>query len=224
MRSGMKRYLAVARAAAAAWGGRRASVREALRKVGSGHVLMTAQPLEQRVMLNGQQELNVLGVSAFRADPRFAGINGKDQVIVVIDNAFDVSHKEFQTGGVSRIDKAYDAADQDDVTLNVHGTHGTHVASIAAGTKFGIAPGAHLILLKAMPDAGDTGLDKGGDTAGRFTVAGLQRALQWVEDHKSEYHIAAVNMSLGSGLYTASSDNVGLYGANLTRLGSDNGM
>src|SRR5436190_4483353 len=135
MTSQLKGLAAVARAAATTWRTQRARIQNNLTPARPAD--WAAQPLEQRVMLSGMQELNTLGINAFRADPRFVGINGAGQDIVVLDNSFDVAHKQFSTGGVSRIAYAHDFSNDDADVLNVKETHGTHVSSIAAGTTVG---------------------------------------------------------------------------------------
>lgn len=70
--------------------------------------------------------------------------------------------------------------------------HGTHVAGIAAGNGFslskyrGIAPEANIIAVKALDESG------GGSTSD--ILAGIQ----WVIDHKDEYNIKVLNLSLGT--------------------------
>src|SRR6185503_3045902 len=105
MRKGKRRFAALARAAGATWRVLRGSLRERRPEVDVGGAAV-AQALEPRVMLAGGQELAIIGVTGLRTDPRFAGIDGRGNSIVIIDDAFDVSHFEFKTTGpnpVSRV-------------------------------------------------------------------------------------------------------------------------
>jgi serine protease AprX len=80
--------------------------------------------------------------------------------------------------------------------------HGTHVAGIIAGNGTGsngfykgIAPGANLIGLKVSDD---NGMAYESDTV---------EALQWIFDHKDEYNIRVVNLSLNSSLEQSYNDS-----------------
>ncbi len=73
--------------------------------------------------------------------------------------------------------------------------HGTHAAGIVAGAKCdgtrqtgaaGMAPGAHLINLRVLDDTG----------AGQ--VADVVEAIDYAIDHRVEYNIRVINLSLGT--------------------------
>lgn len=71
--------------------------------------------------------------------------------------------------------------------------HGTNVAGIAAAKDsfyYGVASDANIIALRV--------LDKNGHGSWDW----IEQALQWVIDHRVQYNIAAVNLSLGGGNYT----------------------
>ena len=138
----------------------------------------------------------VAGLDAFLADARFAGITGKGQTIAIIDSSFDLDHPAFgpdanRDGVADRIIYHADFTSERNGanTINTNDDdHGTHVASIAAGQLSearGVAPGANLILLQALTEAGS---GSSGD---------LQRALQWVVNNASLYNVVAVNNSWG---------------------------
>lgn len=133
-------------------------------------------------------------VTAFRADPRFAGIDGDDMTAVIVDTGIDVDHPFFgpdsNTDGVAdRIVYQYDFADDDPDASDRTG-HGSLVSSIIGSedeTYPGIAPEANLIALKVFEDEGP----------GFFSY--LEEALQWVVENAATYDIGVVNMSLGDG-------------------------
>src|SRR5215218_6446528 len=124
---------------------------------------------------------------------------GKGIGVAVIDTGIDGGLADFTArDGGSRIVASVvtnpDATDQADG----YG-HGTHVAGIVAGDgtrhgsddpvtgKYvGIAPGADLIAIKASDDEG------------RGTVLDAIYGLQFVVDHKDDYNIRVVNLSVSS--------------------------
>ena len=137
---------------------------------------------------------SLVGLDAFRADSRFAGINGSGVRTVVIDTGIDLNHSWFGpdldlNGVADRIVYSYDFADGDADASDRNG-HGSHVASLVGGqdaTYGGVAPGADLIALKVFGD----------DGSGYFSY--LEAALQWVVANADTYHIGVVNLSLGDG-------------------------
>ncbi|MGP3968931.1 S8 family serine peptidase [Streptomyces sp. 6N223] len=112
-----------------------------------------------------------------------AGYDGEGVTVAVVDSGIDASHPDLAGGKVvaqANFSEAADAADRFG--------HGTHVASIAAGTGAssdgaytGVAPGADLLNAKVLDDEG-YGLDSG-------IVAGLEWAVEQGAD--------IVNVSLG---------------------------
>jgi hypothetical protein len=158
-----------------------------------------AETLEPRALLSAASLINL---DLFRTDPRFAGVDGRGQSVVVIDTGADLNHPFFgpdsNGDGVSdRIVYQYDFADRDaDASDGSATSHGSHVAGIvgsADATNYGVASGANLIILKVFKD---------GD-GGSADMVDIQSALQWVEQNAAAYNIASVNLSLGSGNYSA---------------------
>src|ERR1041384_6190184 len=86
--------------------------------------------LEQRRLLSAAQ--NLIGETAMRADPAFAGINGQGITVAVIDTGIDQTHPDLAPGYIT----GYDFVRNDAVPDDEQG-HGTHVAGIVA------APPAH---------------------------------------------------------------------------------
>jgi|GEM_PF-1710728 len=136
----------------------------------------------------------LVGLDAFRADPRFAGFNGSGVTTVVIDTGIDLNHSWFgpdadNNGVADRIVYSYDFADGDANAGDLNG-HGSHIASLIGGqdaTYGGVAQGADLIALKVFKDNG----------SGLFSY--LESALQWVVVNAGAYDVGVVNLSLGDG-------------------------
>jgi subtilisin len=88
--------------------------------------------------------------------------------------------------------------------------HGTHVAGIAAGSGgafSGVAPGASLISVQVFSEFA-TGCD-GAPACPRSYVSDQMRGLERVYELRTTFNIAAVNMSLGGGLFTTPCDGSG---------------
>ncbi|NEP59470.1 MAG: S8 family serine peptidase [Symploca sp. SIO2G7] len=140
---------------------------------------------------------SLINIDDFRADARFAGIDGSGFATVILDTGIDLDHAFFgpdsdNDGIADRIVYSYDFADGDTNASDLSG-HGSNVSSIVASsdsTYTGMAPGADIIHLKVFEDGG----------AGNFSY--VEQALQWVINNAATYNIASVNMSLGdSGNY-----------------------
>ncbi|NET57397.1 MAG: S8 family serine peptidase [Symploca sp. SIO2E6] len=135
---------------------------------------------------------SIINIDDFRADERFAGIDGSGLATVILDTGIDLDHPFFgpdsdNNGIADRIVYSYDFADGDADASDVNG-HGSNVSSIVASsdsTYTGIAPGADIIHLKVFEDSG----------AGNFSY--VEQALQWVIANAATYNITSVNMSLG---------------------------
>jgi serine protease AprX len=74
--------------------------------------------------------------------------------------------------------------------------HGTHVAGIIAGNGYhsdgarrGVAPGAHLVVLKAL------------DENGEGYISNAIAALDYAVEHRAAYNIRAINLSVAAGVY-----------------------
>jgi subtilisin family serine protease len=139
-------------------------------------------------------------MAAFRADPRFADLQGQGLAVVVLDTGIDVNHPAFGAdadgnGVADRIVYQYDFVGSNDADALDGQGHGTHVAGIIGssdGTHSGIAPGVNLIVLKVLNDRGNG------------SAYDIQEAMNWVVANAREYNIAAVNLSLGdSSFYTS---------------------
>ncbi|MAD79946.1 MAG: hypothetical protein CMJ50_03755, partial [Planctomycetaceae bacterium] len=138
----------------------------------------------------------LIGLTSFRADSNFSGVDGSGFATVIIDTGIDLDHPFFgpdadSNGIADRIVFQSDFADNDNDASDTD-DHGSNVASIAAastGAFIGMAPGADIIALKVFPDGQNR----------QATSAAIEQALQWVVANATPYNIASVNMSLGDG-------------------------
>jgi hypothetical protein len=119
-------------------------------------------------------------------------LDGSGVSVAVIDSGVDARHEVFQDSlGLSRVAASVDFTGEGR-TDDPFG-HGTHVASLAAGSGRpsggvyeGIAPAAKVVNLRVL----------GSD--GRGTTSGLLAALEWVLQNRTLYKIRVVNLSLGT--------------------------
>lgn len=118
---------------------------------------------------------------------------GEGVSVAIIDTGIDYRHAALGGGWGNRVIAGYDFVNNDANPLDDNG-HGTHVAGIvgsSSATLSGVAPRVNLIALKVL------------DAAGSGSFGDVERALQWVVQHQSQYNIVAVNLSLGSGNYAS---------------------
>jgi serine protease AprX len=129
------------------------------------------------------------------------GVTGKGVGVAVIDTGIAGDLVDFRTSATDPTSRVVQTA-----VTNPYATdakdgygHGTHVAGIIAGNSttrtttstlygdyIGIAPEAHLVSVKAD------------DGEGNATVLDVIYGLQFVVDHKADYNIRVVNLSLES--------------------------
>ena len=152
-----------------------------------------------------QQSSSLIGVTSFRSDPQFAGINGAGTSIVIIDTGADLDHPAFGpdsdgNGVADRIVYQYDFSGENDGNAGDTIGHGTNVAGIAASsssTYTGMAPGASIIVLKVFAD----------NSSSAF-YTDINEALAWVVANRTAYNVVSVNLSLGSGNTNTSGPSV----------------
>ena len=134
-----------------------------------------------------------IGATAIRQE---LGYDGAGVGVAIIDSGISAAHDDLSApSGGNRVARFVDFVGGSEESYDDYG-HGTHVAGIVAGNGFdssgartGMAPGAHLVVLKV--------LDKGGQ--GR--ISDVIAALDYVLNHKDELNIRIVNLSIATGVY-----------------------
>lgn len=145
--------------------------------------------------LQAQADTTLIRLDQFRADPRFAGIDGRGLSVVVLDTGIDLDHGYFgpdanANGIADRIVYSYSFVGSNSSSAQDVNGHGSNVASIIGSqnaTYTGMAPGVNIIALKVLSDSG-TG-----------STADIGEALNWVVANGAAYKVVSVNLSLGYG-------------------------
>ncbi len=139
------------------------------------------------------------------ANQSFGSLIGLDQVfansslrgtgysVAVLDTGIDYTHPDLGGGWGNRVIAGWDFVNNDADPMDDNG-HGTHVAGIIGSSNAvyaGVAPNVNLIALKVL----------GADGSGSY--GSIEDALTWVLANRTRYNIVSINLSLGSGNYTA---------------------
>src|SRR5712691_6964624 len=115
-------------------------------------------------------------------------LSGKGVAVVVIDSGIDTRHNALRRRVIAT--KDFTGGDG----MDRYG-HGTHVAAIIAGLRGqtadtrefrGIASGAYLLNLRVLGDDGSG------------TASDVIEAIDWSIEHRAEYNIKVINMSIGT--------------------------
>jgi serine protease AprX len=133
-----------------------------------------------------------------RADRAWQRATGRGVGVAVLDTGIAGDLPDFVTAGQSRV-IASAVTNPCARNANDQVGHGTHVAGLIAGNSLnhpglrkltgkymGIAPRANLVSVKVSDDDGDT------------TVLDVINGIQFVVDHKAEFGIRVMNLSLSS--------------------------
>ncbi|WP_167159181.1 S8 family peptidase [Streptomyces sp. MBT27] len=110
----------------------------------------------------------------------YPGSAGAGVTAYVIDTGVRITHQDF--GG--RAVNGYDAVDRDNTAQDGNG-HGTHVAAIVAGSRYGVAKKAKVVAVRVLDDSASGTTEQ--------IVAGID----WVTRHAVKPAVA--NMSLSGG-------------------------
>jgi serine protease AprX len=118
------------------------------------------------------------------------GVDGSGVGVAIIDSGAAATHDDLAATG--RVVRFVDFVNHQSAAYDDYG-HGTHVAGIVAGSGFdsggartGIAPGANLIVLKAL------------DASGSGRISDVIAALGYAIVNKNALHIRVVNMSIAA--------------------------
>ncbi|WP_406835369.1 S8 family peptidase [Streptomyces sp. AHU1] len=109
---------------------------------------------------------------------------GGDSTVYVLDTGVRITHQDI----AGRASYGWDFVDNDAIAQDGYG-HGTFVATVAAGTTYGVAKKAKIVAVRVL----------GNDGSG--TTAGVIAGVDWITAH----HVAdsVANVSLGGGASTS---------------------
>lgn len=167
------------------------------------------ESLEARQLLNAA--FDITGLTDLRTDPVYSSITGKNIGIAILDTGLFDDHIALTQNVVAWFDAVQNPAGPGVGSQSLSQAfdpngHGTHVSGTAASSNpdIGVAYGANLIGVRALPASGERQSPLVGDT--------ILNALAWVYYNAAEYNIKVVNMSLGD--HSSNVNNVGsLYDA-----------
>ena len=146
------------------------------------------------IRIQSQAIVGDVNAVAIGADQLWNGANGimplsgRGIAVAVIDTGIDTRHSAFGNRVLATVDFTGGNG------MDRYG-HGTHVASVIAGragrtaetaTYRGIAHGAYLINLRALGDDGSG------------TASDVIEAIDWAIEHRNQYNIRVINLSLGT--------------------------
>ncbi len=160
---------------------------------------LAASPFIERISLDrdvaGAMERTRITVGAAAVHEQY-GYDGSGVGIAIIDSGITAWHDDLSQGGTGqRVVRFVDFVDGETAAHDDYG-HGTHVAGIIAGNgldsdgaRTGIAPAAHLIVLRVL------------DANGRGHISDVIAAIDDAIAHKDELNIRVLNLSVASGVY-----------------------
>ena len=146
----------------------------------SGDVLIRPSMAVTNVAIGADQ--------AWAGTERLPSLTGKGVAVAVIDSGIDARHQALKGRVLASVD--FTGGDGSD-----RFGHGTHVAGIIAGQAGrtvdtrdiqGVAAGAYLVSLRVLGDDGSG------------TVSSVIEAIDWAIDHRKQFGIGVINLSLGA--------------------------
>ncbi|MFH8479859.1 S8 family serine peptidase [Streptomyces sp. NPDC018055] len=114
---------------------------------------------------------------------------GGNSTVFVLDTGVRITHQDI----AGRASYGWDFVDNDATAQDGNG-HGTHVATTAAGTTYGVAKKAKIVAARVL------------DNNGSGTTAGVIAGVDWITANRTAPSVA--NVSLGGGASTALDDAV----------------
>jgi serine protease AprX len=149
--------------------------------------------LDRRVAGTMERTGATIGATAVR---QALGYDGAGVGVAIIDSGATSWHDDLAgAGGMPSVRHFVDFVNDRVAPYDDYG-HGTHVAGIIAGSgrdshgaRSGIAPAAHLMVLKAL------------DANGNGYISDVIAALDYVVANKDAFNIRVVNCSVASGVY-----------------------
>ncbi|MCR8942609.1 S8 family peptidase [Streptomyces sp. OUCMDZ-4982] len=114
---------------------------------------------------------------------------GGGATVFVLDTGVRITHQDIAGRAVN----GWDFVDNDAVAQDGNG-HGTHVATTAAGTTYGVAKKARIVAVRVL------------NNSGSGTTAGVIAGVDWITANRVANSVA--NVSLGGGASTALDDAV----------------
>ena len=120
------------------------------------------------------------------------GLDGSGVGVAIIDSGVTRTHDDL---GGNRVVQFVDFVDFQAQPHDGYG-HGTHVAGIIAGNGYdsggarrGIAPAAHLLVLRALDELGDG------------FISNAIAAIDYAIDQRAAYNVRVINLSVAAGVY-----------------------
>jgi len=164
----------------------------ALSRIASS-ALITRIALDRPVVGAMERTGATVGATAVRQE---LGYDGSGVGVAIVDSGVTSWHDDLtDSTGAQRVRHFVDFVNGAVVPYDDYG-HGTHIAGIVAGNGFdsagarsGIAPAAHLIVLKTL------------DASGAGYVSNVIAALDYVVANKDAFNIRVVNLSVAAGVY-----------------------
>jgi subtilisin family serine protease len=178
----------------------------------SSGVWFSLEGLEDRCLLSIGWGPTAMVIDQDLAAKTYKGITGKGQSVAILDTGVDYNHPALGGRWGKTVIAGYDFVNNDSDPMDQTG-HGTMVAGMIAARQFnfggfkyrGIAPAAKIVALRIE------------DNSDYLPDSRIEAALRWVINHRKQYNITAVNMSLGDGDYERKFTR-GPYGDELATL------
>src|SRR2546428_6390235 len=168
----------------------------------AGNALVQKVALDRKTIGLNERTGVTVGATAVR---NALGYDGSGVGVAIIDSGITQWHDDLTDPGVigsQRVAQFVDFVNGQTVPYDDYG-HGTHVAGIVAGNGFdssgaraGIAPGARLVVLKAL------------DSSGTGRVSDVIAALDYVVNHKVQCNIRVGNLSVATAVYESDTSDL----------------